>query len=841
MVFRRAILPLATVLLAAIGCASIVAQAWADPPSGTNERLVFADNFNGTTLDTSKWLNSSSSDNWAMPASAATANSSQVKVANGMATITAQRTSSTAFTSGDITTYQKYNFSGGYFEARIQLPSTVGSWPAFWGLYTGWPPEADIMEYPDTTNGGTTGLSSSQYNTNYHYTNSSGGDSAGAGAVNPGAGNLEGTWHTFGMQWNAGASVAFYFDGHQVSSYTGSTVAQMANMYMLLDYAVGGWPGTPSTTQWAIGHTDQMNIDWVRVWQTNPNSDAPTSWNVSGNGNFGTSGNWTGGVPNYGNEVATFGRVGTASSAFITMNNSWQLFGGITFDGLTTGTNAGTTAYTVGSAGSTNQIQLASTGNAVVQATAASTANQTINAPLDLNNNVFFSNFMTGAQTLSLGGTIAGPGSLIVGTTNGTNAPGTVIVSGNNSYTGGTVVGSNQEGAILEATSNTALSTGTVIIGTAGNGTTARLEVAGSHTLANNIDFRGRNTNSVGIESLSGNNVFSGTISAGAGGSTYQIQVDSGSNLTLSGAAAGATTAGVALEASSTTSTRTFTLQGAGTGSINGAIANGNATVTVAIAKSDAGTWILNHSNSYTGPTTVNLGTLSLGVANAISSSSQIVLNGGILATGSRNQSFTTLVLGGNSILDLGNTLQANNVTFADSHTTAWSGALTVRNWNFGADHLSFGAGGLSSTQLGDIQFSDFPVGASLITATTAGAARAIGEVTPLVGDVNGDGHVDVSDVMALAQALTDVATYQQNRMSGSGGITASPTGTFTASDVQFALDINGDGADNNMDLQSLLNYLIAGNGSTAAVPEPSSVALLTLGALGFIWTKRRR
>ena len=38
--------------------------------------------------------------------------------------------------------------------------------------------------------------------------------------------------------------VAFYFDGAQVSSFTNSAVGQMTYMYMILDYAVGGWPGT---------------------------------------------------------------------------------------------------------------------------------------------------------------------------------------------------------------------------------------------------------------------------------------------------------------------------------------------------------------------------------------------------------------------------------------------------------------------------------------------------------------------------------------------------------------------------------------------------------------------
>ena len=52
------------------------------------------------------------------------------------------------FTGGTISTGNIFNYTYGYAEARIKLPSTVGSLPAFWGLYTGWPPESDIMEYP---------------------------------------------------------------------------------------------------------------------------------------------------------------------------------------------------------------------------------------------------------------------------------------------------------------------------------------------------------------------------------------------------------------------------------------------------------------------------------------------------------------------------------------------------------------------------------------------------------------------------------------------------------------------------------------------------------------------
>jgi autotransporter-associated beta strand protein len=582
----------------ALGPASLV---FADPPSSDNYRLVFADEFNGTSLNAAKWA--AASPSWTMPNSNSSATASDVSVGNGVLTLTANRPSSAvSFNSGSISSYNTYSFTGGYVEARILLPTTVGSWPAFWGLYTGWPPEADIMEYPLTTDGGGGaegyGYNSNQYSTNYHYTNSSGDAAAGAGVVTTGS-SLAGTWHTYGMDWIPGTSMTFYLDGTAVQSYTGSSVAQMQYMYMIFDYAVGGWPGAPSTTQWPAGHSDQMEVDWVRLWQSNPNSDATSNWNISGGGAFTTAGNWTEGVPAYGNETAYFGRVGTASTASITLG-SWQLFGGITFDGLASGTLAGTTAYTLGT--TSNQIQLASKtssgGTVTIQATAASTANQAVNAAVELWSNTEVENNMTGGQTLSLNGNLSGAGNLNV------DGVGTVIISGTGSYTGTTTIGSAQGPAIVLAEGNSALSNTTVVIGAAGNSTTARLELSGGYTLPNAITLSGRNTNSPGIENLSGNNTLTGAISANIGGGNYQIQSDAGV-LTLSGAASG----GVALQALASGS-RTFTLQGAGNGLVSGKIQNGSGVVSV--IQAGPGTWSLSAANTYTGSTTVSGGTLQL-------------------------------------------------------------------------------------------------------------------------------------------------------------------------------------------------------------------------------------
>lgn len=79
---------------------------------------------------------------------------------------------------------------------------------------------------------------------------------------------LNTAWHTFGMEWTSDSSAAFFFNGTQVSSFSNTAaISQMTSMYLILNYAVGGWPGTPSLAQWPAGASDQTKVDWVRVWQ----------------------------------------------------------------------------------------------------------------------------------------------------------------------------------------------------------------------------------------------------------------------------------------------------------------------------------------------------------------------------------------------------------------------------------------------------------------------------------------------------------------------------------------------------------------------------------------------
>ena len=208
------------------------------PPSGM--KLVFADDFPGSSLDTAKWDTcypwadtSTGCTNfgnpeleWMLPAQDQVAGNvlhlvSAETPTQGTTSSGVPRTYS--FRSGMISSYRSFAFQYGYVSVRARPPSGEGLWTAFWLLPTSqkWPPEIDIAEFfgddPSTVHVVYHPASRSQHVGNVHVGNQSRG------------------WHTYALDWEPN-SITWFVDGRQIYHYSGRTPSE--RMYFLSDLAV---------------------------------------------------------------------------------------------------------------------------------------------------------------------------------------------------------------------------------------------------------------------------------------------------------------------------------------------------------------------------------------------------------------------------------------------------------------------------------------------------------------------------------------------------------------------------------------------------------------------------
>jgi beta-glucanase (GH16 family) len=223
-------------------------------------RLIFDDEFSGTSLDRHQW-----SPNWygatdatitdnVNPDLAINCNDpAQVTVGRGHLDLTAaKRTCNTndglayPYASGLVSTYGKFQFRYGAMEARIRMPGTrskVDNWPAWWADGTGtWPTtgEIDVVE----------GLGSSMC-WHFHY---SGGAPGGCTSV---FGDATG-WHTYAADWEPG-SITYYYDGVRVGQIEAGVTS--APMYLVLFQQVR------ASIRRSVTGREAMQVDYVRVWQ----------------------------------------------------------------------------------------------------------------------------------------------------------------------------------------------------------------------------------------------------------------------------------------------------------------------------------------------------------------------------------------------------------------------------------------------------------------------------------------------------------------------------------------------------------------------------------------------
>ncbi|QOJ00512.1 MAG: family 16 glycosylhydrolase [Phycisphaeraceae bacterium] len=223
----------------------------ASAPTPTRWNLVWSDEFNGDRIDPATWrledaaLVKNNERQYYSPQNAA--------VRDGLLILTADDTprGGRAYTSALADTLGTYARAFGRFEARIQLPTTQGLWPAFWLLPADgrWPPEIDIMEalghQPNTV------YASTHWGTwpdKRHRTDRLDGPDFASG------------FHTFSCDWLPDR-IDYAVDGRVFASHT--EFVPDDPMYLILNLAVGGdWPKDPDHT---TRFPQTMKIDWVRV------------------------------------------------------------------------------------------------------------------------------------------------------------------------------------------------------------------------------------------------------------------------------------------------------------------------------------------------------------------------------------------------------------------------------------------------------------------------------------------------------------------------------------------------------------------------------------------------
>lgn len=170
------------------------------------------------------------------------------------------------YTSARIKSLAKQEFRYGRIEARIQLPTGQGIWPAFWMLganfpVVGWPQtgEIDIMEYR--------GQEPTIVHGSLHGPGYSGGNALTRRYFLP-SGRFDTGFHEFRVEWGP-TQIRWYVDGqvyHVVNKgdQPGAWVFDQP-FFLILNVAVGGgFVGAPNAS---TTFPQRMLVDWVRVYQ----------------------------------------------------------------------------------------------------------------------------------------------------------------------------------------------------------------------------------------------------------------------------------------------------------------------------------------------------------------------------------------------------------------------------------------------------------------------------------------------------------------------------------------------------------------------------------------------
>ena len=327
---------------------------------------------------------------------------------------------------------------------------------------------------------------------------------------------------------------------------------------------------------------------------------------------------------------------------------------------------------------------------------------------------------------------------------------GTTTLNGNSAYTGQTNLSQAANATVIVGHKN-ALGSGQLRFGSSA-GTTlfqANTDLSGANAIANNVLL---NSN---VTTISGSNniTFNGTWTNNGTVRTLTSSLDPGKTLVLAGT----------VNLTDGTGAYGLVLNGTGDTTISGNITPGTGLTapTEALRISNTGTTRLSGNNTYSGQTRLYAGTTVMDSATALPSTSNLILNGGVLGLGTGNTAFTRAL--GNS---------AGQVRFQEV------GGLSTQG--------GFAAYGANAT----VNLGGSVTPSAVVWGTTAQFIPT--GWTFLLGSASADATVDFQNPLGLGTSGTNTRTIQVNNgsaaidavlsgvISGNANQTFSKTGTGT-------------------------------------------------------------